>query len=378
MRQILSWSVACCIILAVLPLKAQEIHKFRDHILYYGAPKGKIKSICLQEIGGQMILSENGVFISIDYSPDGKLQSIMEVEVEDIIPKIFSFRYLNEQEISWDKTHLDKVVLSGKIIVEMEGEQLVRISNYEEDKLVEMVEYVYQGGGKVKEVIRFYTGSTSKIINTYQDDKLTSIERYTGKRDQLEITLRYNHDGNTVNIHLYDSTGTRIADNDMRRVIQNNDRGAWIKLERQFRLPDGRWYVTNRKIQYADDDEMVFPELFEPGNWYSILFKPNLLFFEFNDNGTYDFGFQSVIMDHGTYLINGKQLLLQSNMHQRKGTFELSLQNHLLSLIPIDDPDQFFYPFMMQLDGDEDPNGKMAPDEYKDFLGMYVRLIYGG
>lgn len=353
MSKVLNWSTVCMICLSAFSLKAQEMHEFRDHILYYGAPSGNIKNIRLQLFEGSMLYTDESAYITFHYSTDGQLERIIELNLEDQYPVEFSFRHLNKQEISWEKTQLGQLVLSGKIVLEKEGGQLKKISNYEKDRLVEVTEYRFEEGGRVKEVIQIHTGGAFKMVRTYQGRKLISSEQYDNTGDQLLSAQQYNYVGDTAKIELYDSSRERLVGSDMRTIRQDSDRGDWTKLERQFSLPYGQRYQLHRKIEYADEEGTIFPASFQPGNWYSFLFKPNLLFFECNEDGTYDLGFQSMILDHGTYQLNGDELLLQSSQHGRKGTFGCRIDNQLLSIIPKDDPDQFFSPFMMRMEGEE-------------------------
>lgn len=377
MSKVLNWIAACLICLSAFSLKAQEMHEFRDHILYYGAPKGNIKNIRLQLFEGSMLYTDESAYITVHYSTNGQLERIIELNLEDQYPVEFSFRHLNEEEISWEKTQLGQLVLSGKIVLEKEGEQLKKISNYEKDRLVEVTEYHFEDGGRTKEVIQMYNSGAFKMVRTYQDGRLISSEQYSDTDDQLLSAQRYNYVGDMAKIELYDAAGKRLVGSDMRTIRRDNDRGDWTKLERQFSLPYGQRYQLHRKIEYADEEESIFPASFKPGNWYSFLFKPNLLFFECNEDGTYDLGFQSMILDHGTYQLNGNELLLQSSQHGRKGTFECKIEDQLLSIIPKDDPDQFFSPFMMRMEGEEGGEGKLDPELYNEFLRIYMRLIYG-
>lgn len=358
--------------------KAQEIHLYRDHILYHSAPKGKIEDMRLFEFKDAPTLMEGGILTLFNYSKERQLQSIEAIRLEDFELTTIAFDYINEQEIRWEKSREGNILGSGKIVIEKEEGQVMKISNYESDNLVEVTEYDYKETGIIKEVTHIYTGTPSRTEKEYVEGELLSSVRYDSKTDQVEMTSRYNYVNDTTNIQLYDPNGNLLAGSDMRNISKKNSKGVWVALERQFVLPQGRIFSTYRQIEYADDDQIDIPDTFIPGNWYSFLFKPNLLFFDFNEDGTYDFGFEGIIFDTGSYQVNENKLQLQSAKNGRKGTFEMIMDANILNLNPVDDEMQFFYPFLLQLGGGGDSNGKMDPNLYKGYLGMYMKLIYGG
>lgn len=358
--------------------EAQEIHLYRDHILYHQAPKGKIEDMRVLEFYNPYSLLERGMFTHFNYTKEGQLQSIETINVDNSQLTKINFQYVNEREISWEKKQSENVLISGKIIIEKEKGQLKRISNYESGSLVEVTTYGYKEGGITNEVINIYKGRLSRRENEYIGDQLSSSIHYDTKLDQVEATSRYSYIGDTTNIQLFDSTGNLLPDRCITGTSKNNSKGVWVQLERQFVLSKGEKLTIYRQINYADDDQIRMPDTFIPGDWYSYLFKPNVLFFEFNEDGTYDFGYQGVIFDNGSYQVNENQLFLQSAFSGRSGTFEMTMEAKILNLNPVDDEMQFFYPFLLRLGGGGDPNEKIKADEYSDFLDTYVKLIYGG